>query len=364
MVAPRTLRRYIGARFLGAIVGTFVLCGLLIFMIDIVELLRQAGKFGRVPTAKIALLALLRLPAYTELLLPFCVLAGSIGTLLVLNRKSELTVMRAAGLSAFQFIRPGLTVAFIVGVLAVTVYNPLATEARSKSEQMFAEAFGRDISVLRADNNGAWLRQEGVDGASVLHAAAAHKSGLILHEVMFLQFDAAGRFTERVDGVRASLLDGYWEIASAVVTKVGQRPETYDTYTVSTALSPERVADAMGTASTVSIWELPTLIEITEKAGLSATRFRVQYELLLARPVLLVVMVLLAATVSLQSFRSGGIQTMVTFGLIGGFGFFLFAEISRQVGIAGLAPPTVAVFVPVIVGLCGALFVLLRQEDG
>ncbi|MGE3915702.1 MAG: LPS export ABC transporter permease LptG [Hyphomicrobiaceae bacterium] len=364
MRSPRIIRRYLTVRFAVAVLGTFFLCALLIFMIDIVELLRQAGKFGRVPTGKIAWMAILRLPAYTEMLLPFCVLAGSIGTLLMFNRKSELTIMRAAGMSAFGFVRPGLTVAFVFGVLSVTVYNPLAAWSRAEAERLFAEAFGREMTVLRSDGSGAWLRQEGSDGASVLNAAAVHANGTVLHEVMFLQFDRAGRFVERVDGARAALFDGFWQVASATVTRIGQKPESYDVYTVSTALSPERVADALGSAITVSIWELPGLIEVTEKAGLSADRFRIQYVLLLTRPLLLLVMVLLAATVSLRSFRSGGIQTMVTVGLIGGFAFFLFAEISRQVGIAGLAPPVVAVGVPVVLGLCGALAVLLHQEDG
>jgi lipopolysaccharide export system permease protein len=344
--------------------GTFVLCSLLIFMIDIVELLRQAGKFGRVPSFAIAWMALLRLPSVTETLLPFCVLVGSIGTLLAFNRKSELTVMRSAGMSAFQFVRPGLVVAFILGVLSVAVYNPFAAWARGESERLVAEAFGREMAVLRNDGSGAWLRQEGADGASVLHAAAAHRNGTLLHDVMFLQFNPDGRFVERVDGSRATLFDGYWEINSANVSRAGQKPETYDVFTVSTALSPERVADALGKANTVSIWELPGLIEITEKAGLSADRFRVQLALLATRPFLLVVMVLLAATVSLRSFRSGGIQTMVGIGLIGGFGFFLFSEISRQVGLAGLAPPWLAIGAPVVLGLCGSLTVLLHLEDG
>ena len=66
-------------------------------------------------------MGLLRLPAFTEILLAFAVLVGSIGALLSLNRKSELIVMRAGGMSVWQFLRPGLTVALVLGVLAVTV---------------------------------------------------------------------------------------------------------------------------------------------------------------------------------------------------------------------------------------------------
>ena len=363
MRAP-TLRRYIARRFFLMIAGTFTLCALLIFMIDIVELLRQAGKFGRVPSFQIAWMALLRLPAYTEILLPFCVLVGAIGALLMLNRKSELAVMRAAGMSAWQFMLPGFIVALIVGIFAVTVYNPVAAWSRQESERLFAEAFGRDASVMRVEGGGAWLRQDGKDGASVLNAGATSSNGRTLNVVMFLQYDHQGRFIERIDGGRAVLLDGHWQIEKAIVSRVGKEPETFEVYTISTFLTPERVADALGTAMSVSVWDLPGLIEVTEKAGLSAVRFRVQYEVLLSRPALLFGMVLLAATVSLRSFRSGGIQTMVITGMLGGFGFFLLSEVSRQAGVAGLASPLLAVWVPVFVACCGSMTVLLHQEDG
>ncbi len=360
----KLLRRYIASRFLMTIAGTFAMCAVLIFMIDIVELLRQAGKFGRVPSFKIAWMAVLRLPAYTEILLPFCVLVGAIGALLLLARKSELAVMRAAGMSAWQFVRPGLAVAFWIGVLSVAAYNPLAASARAESERLFAEAFGREVTVLRSDGSGAWLRQDGIDGPSVLNAGSVGSGGTSLTSVMFLQFNQDGQFVERIDGARATLGDGVWHVHDALVSKIGKEPEIFEVYTVSTYLTPERVADALGSAITLSIWELPGLIEVTEKAGLPSHRFRVQYQQLLARPLLLMVMVLLAATVSLRSFRSGGIQTMVIAGMVGGFGFFLLAEVSRQVGIAGLAPPVLAVWVPTLVACFGSLTVLLHQEDG
>jgi lipopolysaccharide export system permease protein len=55
---------------------------------------------------------------------------------------------------------------------------------------------------------------------------------------------------------------------------------------------------------------------------------------------------------------------MVVTGMVGGFGFFLFAEISRQFGSAGLAPAWAAVWIPVILAILVALTVLLHQEDG
>ena len=88
-----TLQLYLAKRFALAIFGAFLLCTTLIFIIDFVEQLRQAGKVDNVPISKLVYITVLRVPAYTEFLLPFAVLTGSIVTLLNLARKSELAVM-------------------------------------------------------------------------------------------------------------------------------------------------------------------------------------------------------------------------------------------------------------------------------
>lgn len=359
-----TLQLYLAKRFALAIFGAFLLCTTLIFIIDFVEQLRQAGKVDNVPVSKLLYITVLRVPAYTEFLLPFAVLTGSIVTLLNLARKSELAVMRASGMSVWQFLQPGLIVSLILGVFATVVYNPMAAGARAKAEAEADAAFGRDSSVLRATSSGSWLRQDGVDGQSVLNAGQATKGGARLTTVNAFVFDAKGAFLEKIDAASAELQEGYWLLRDAKVVRVGQEPETFQTYLLSTYLTPERVADALGTVISLSFWELPALIEVAEKAKLSTAPLRIQYELLLSRPLLCAAMVLLAATVSLRSFRSGGIQTMVITGMVGGFGFFLMAEVSRQIGVAGLAPASVAVWMPVVLAILITTTILLHQEDG
>jgi len=360
----RTLGRYIASRFLLGIVITFLLCSVLIFLIDFVELLRQAGRFGDVPLRTLALIALLRLPAYAEYLISFAVLVGSIAALLQLSRRSELVVMRAGGMSVWQFLRPGILVVVLIGILTATVFNPIAAAGRAAAESLFAEAFGKESNVLSSRSGASWLRQDGADGQSVISAVLASNRGLTLTGVTAFVFSPDGHFVERVDGARADLRDGFWEIRDAWVVRFGRSPEKFNTYLLSTYLTPERVTDALGTLFSVSFWELPALIEVAEKAKLSSSRLRIQYEALMSHPLLCAAMVLLAATVSLGSFRAGGIQTMVIAGLVGGFGFFLLSEVSRQIGVAGLAPPWVAIWLPVVLVLIVSATVLLHQEDG
>ncbi|MEZ5774398.1 MAG: LPS export ABC transporter permease LptG [Hyphomicrobiaceae bacterium] len=364
MMGPRTLFLYIGMRFVFAIGAVFALCLVLIFMIDFVELLREAGKFGSVPVSELALMTVLRLPAYSELTLPFAALTGSIGALLMLSRSSELVIIRAAGMSVWQFLTPGVLVAVALGLFANYVYNPLGATARAEAERRYAEAFGREQNLLRTKNAGAWLRQDGADGSSVISAGATADQGLSLSDVSVLQFDHDGRFAERIDAASAELRDGYWDLKKAWVAQVGARPEFYEHYQISTYLSRTQVSDALGSVFSLSFTELPRVIELAERAGLSASRYRVQYEILISRPFLLGAMVLLGATVSLRAFRFGKVQTKVVIGLVAGFGFFILAEVSRQVGVSELVSPRVAAWAPVLLACFLSLTVLLHQEDG
>ncbi len=365
MSAFNTLGRYMSRRFLYSIIAVFVLCYILIFFVDFIEILRDSGKGQGVSTAKLALISFLRLPVFTELTMPFAVLIGAMGAFLTLSRSSELVIIRSSGMSVWQFLQPGLFVALILGVLAVTLYNPLAASAKAYSEKLYAEAFGNDKTMMTAKRGGgSWLRQDSVDGPSIIYAKAVANHGLSLAGVSLLQFDSNKKFLERVEAQKATLMNGYWQLENAQVSGTDGKSQFYKSYIVSTYLTPAQATESIGSVETVSFWELPRFIEFAERAGLSADRYKLAFQLLLAKPLLMAAMVLVAATCSLRSFRFGKIQTMVIAGLSAGFGFFIFSELSRKLGTSGVVPATVAAWTPIVIAACLAVTVLLFQEDG
>ena len=58
MRSPRTLRRYVAKRFLLSILGAFAVCAVLIFMIDMVELLRMSRRASDLSVAALLWMAL------------------------------------------------------------------------------------------------------------------------------------------------------------------------------------------------------------------------------------------------------------------------------------------------------------------
>src|SRR5262249_32466168 len=128
-----TLSRYFGFRFLKSVVGSFFGLVALSGVIDYVELLRRGSDWPKASAFVLAEISLFRVPQLSERILAFAVLVGAMSCYLALSRRLELVVARAAGVSAWQFIAPSMIAAFLFGVVATTIYNPLAPLIHSRS---------------------------------------------------------------------------------------------------------------------------------------------------------------------------------------------------------------------------------------
>src|SRR5262249_23433814 len=182
--------------------------------------------------------------------------------------------------------------------------------------------------------------------------------------VTVLTFDAAGRFRERIEAKTAELDAGYWRLKDVVVYAIGVPPRPHGTYQLTTTLTPEQVRESFATPETVSFWNLRQYIEMAEQAGLTAAGYRLQYQLLLARPFLLAAMVILACSVSLRFFRFGGVTKMILSGVIAGFLLYVMSKVTEDVSKADLMHPAVAAWLPVLAGGLTGFVALLYLEDG
>ncbi|PTW60435.1 lipopolysaccharide export system permease protein [Breoghania corrubedonensis] len=364
MTVGLTLWRYFAIRFLIAILGLFLFAAVLIFIFDFLELVRRGGDREGFTVLRVALISLLRIPVLLEQVLPFATLFGAILAFVTLSRSLELVIARASGMSVWQFIAPALIVAIFLGALAIVAYNPLAVALKDKSDQLSVDLFGNQEKVLLQASNNAWLRQDGLDGETILHASQSTDQGLHLYGVTIFAFDKKGIFRERVEAKEATLGDGAWHLKDAIVYTADDDPKTYASYLVSTYLGPLEVRQSIASPESVSFWDLPSLIELARRAGLPAYRYTLQYETLFARPLLLAAMVLIAAAVSLRVSRFGGLGRMILGGISAGFVLYVLTELAKDLGGAGIVSPVVAAWSPGIVATLMGFTILLHQEDG
>lgn len=360
---PGTLFRYVALLFTKWILGLFAGVTLLTFLIDVLEVLRSVG--SRVDSLlDPVVISAFRIPVLTEQILPFAVLLGSMGAFVSLSRRSELVVARAAGLSVWQFALPGLTVALVIGVLATLVYNPIATAMKAESDRRAAATLGSVASFLSEASSEAWLSQSTPGGEAIMSVEGIADAGQIIIEPVFWIFDESGLLSERVEAVVGELHDDHWSLTEVVRIGTSGQPQRLASLQVPTSLSAQQVRERLSSPDVVSFWRLPETISQAAAAGLPPYRFRLQFHVLLSRPLLLASMVLIAATVSLGLTRSGGIGRMILGGVSAGFMLYVVTEIARDLGSEGLVPAALAAWAPGVVATLLGVTVLLHREDG
>ncbi len=360
----RTLSLYFARHFAKMVLSIFLMGFLLIMAVTYVEFFNRAFKGDFTGGFTLALVALFRVPSMTEDALPFAVLYGSIAAFVVANRRLEVVVTRAAGISAIQFLLPACIVGLVIGIVGTTVYNPVAASLLNLSNQLTTQVIPTGHRPPVSGNGAVWVRQATKDGKSIVGAPQSFDDGLGLIGVTAYVFDHGGKFREQIDADRGHYEPGLWRLENAIVTAPNATPRRVATYRLPTNLSASEVKRTFLQLESISFWSLPGLAASAQRAGVPGNRFLLQYNVLLSRPILLLAMVLIAANVSLRFSRSRDVGWMIITGVAVGFMLYVLMKIAWDLGSGGIVPPPLAAWLPAIVATLFGVTVLLHLEDG
>jgi len=361
------LNRYIATRILKGILLAFIVVISIIMLVDFVEGSRNINAGDDITAWTLVVLTALKAPRLIEQTIPFVVLFGVMGALYGLNRRSELIVLRASGLSAWRFLAPALIVTATLGVIWALAFNPLATQTFAAHERLMEEVKGN--SPKRAEDGEIWLR-EGTDiEQTVIHSQKTNLLQRTLTDVTFYFFetDEIGNavFRRRFDAKRAQLLSsGYWQLTDVTENAEDEITQFSSAISWPTTITAANLRDGTGTQFLPPFWALPGEIEKTEQTGFSTIALKMQFNRLLSLPLTLIAMTFIAAGVSMHLTREGGTFSMMLFGGALGFGVFFADNIISAFGEAGTLPTMLAAWsIPFFVLFCGLAY-LTHIEDG
>lgn len=359
-----TLSRYIARQFAGWCAGVFVAMVGVAFVIDVVELLRRSGTKAEATVAILLQMAIFKLPYLAQEILPFAMLFGSMLAFWRLTRSSELLVARAAGVSAWQFLAPAVLVAVAIGVLTVTVFNPVASILRNRYDGLESRVLKGRTSDLALSRTGLWLRQNDGHGPTIIHATRVAPDDGRLLEITVLQFRDDDRLVRRIDAASARLEEHQWRLSEAWSWRPGEQTTPIGEYVLPTTMTARGLQDSFAAPETISFWELPGFISLLETAGFSAHRHRLYWHSLLAQPILLGALVLIAATFALRQTRRGGTTWLIMGGVLTGFLLHFLSDVVFALGLSANIPIALAAWTPAGVCLLIGASILLHAEDG
>ncbi len=360
---PITLFRYIIERTMIAVAALFAGLASMVLLVDLLENLRFAGKVGQ-NFAYATELTLLRTPSMTQAMLPFVFLFGALWMFSQLNRRSELAVMRSAGLSIWRLIGPAAFLAAVTGFIAIVFIDPMSSRMMAYADKMKLETRGQRSSLVRVFGDGIWLRQRDADELLLINAGSFDAERGALERVTIWRLSSDAAFKERIDAPEATLSGRTIELKDARMKAVGDRfSQRTPLYSVPTKLTLADLRESVPSPESMSIWDLPRFILLAEAAGLPTIRYNIRFHDLCSTPLKLTAMVLIAAIFSLGPMRSGGTPRLILAAVGCGFLLYILSEVSTALGESGIAPAPLAAWTPALVASIVALSLLIRHEE-
>jgi LPS export ABC transporter permease LptG len=351
------LRQFMG--YLGMILGSFLV---LLLVFTLFELLRDILQ-NSVPFPVVGEYLLQVTPYFVYQTSHLCVLLAVLVTFGIMQRSSEVTAMKATGISIYRIVLPVLVIsaALAAGLFAFDqLYLPstnkrqdaLRNQIKGKPPQTYLRP---DRKWIVGEQNTIWY-YEFFDPQENRFA-----------NVSIFQFDPntfAMKSRIMASGAHWETSLGKWVFEQGWERNFrGDAIESYRPFEVATfdqvTEDPQYFKKEIKQSSEMSYAELRQYISDLQQSGFDVTSLRVQLEKKFAFPLMTLVMAILAVPFSLRSGRRGGALAGMATAIGIAVVYIVVSGLFEAMGNANQLPPTLAAWSPdLLFALTGGYLIL------
>ncbi len=305
------------------------------------------------------LYVLLNLPEQAWQLLPIAALIGSLMGLGSIARGSEITVIRATGVSPFRIAMSAQIAGVMLVVLAVALGEYLAPQLQQAAKQQ--KAFSKFSDITFGGGGGAWVR----DGNLILNVARqsgdSQFGGMSVFELSpDHHLRAIGHAASATGGNTDEwLLRGYAE-SRFTPGRVVTRPSS--DRRLNTNISAGFLGLAVQDPHEMQISTLWRVIQYYQSNSLDTRPYVFAFWSRIARTVAILFAVLLPVPFVLGSLRSAGAGARVAIGLMLGIGFFLLQRLIESGTLVFDLNPVILAWLPTTLLAVVSLGLLARTR--
>jgi len=325
------------------------------------DLIRELDDLGRGTYRINAMLAYvaLTLPSHAYVLLPAAGLIGTLFALARMSEHSEITVMRASGLSLRQLAMhvsvAGLAIALVTAAFGelVTPY----TEEAAKGLRLKATS----SIVAREFRSGFWVK----DDRSFVNIQDVTADTQLLN-LRIYEFDPTFRLTAISRAEKGTYAGpNKWDLSNVELTRFeGDRAvlQRIAHATWSSVLTPDILSVLKIVPERMSALNLRAYIDHLRENRQKSTRYEIAFWSKIFSPAAAVVMMILAIPFALTSARAGGVGAKIVLGILIGLSFYFAGRLFAHVGLLNDWPALVSAGGPVLITALVATALLVRAE--
>lgn len=325
---------------------------------DLVNELDDIGKGGYLLHHAAIYVAMI-MPGRVYELMPIAVLIGTLYALTTLARHSEITVLRASGLSTRRLLLELLAIGSVFVVLTFVFGEYLAPPAERAAQQWRLAATRSMVSQeLRT---GLWVR----DGLRFVNVSSVLPD-TSLQGIRIYEFDERAALVS-ISEAESGAYDGKegWRLRKVAQTRfsdAGTSTIALPEMLWSSELTPEVLSVLMVVPERMSVSTLYSYIHHLRENNQKTTRYEIALWKKLAYPFAAFVMMGLALPFGYMQTRMGGVSLKVFSGIMLGVGFHLLNGLFSNLGVINGWVPAVAALTPSVTFFLAAAFMMWWVE--
>ena len=357
-MALKLYERHLAREIYGS-TGLVLVAFLMLFaFFDLIHELESIGKGGYQLQHALSYV-ILTLPGRLYELFPIGVLIGTLYALTLLARHSEITVLRASGLSTGDLLVTLAKIGMIFAALTLLVGELVAPPSERAAQQLRLKAMGS--LVAQEFRSGLWVKDEHsfVNVREVLPDAS-------LQNVRVFEFDERFQLRSISQAERGRYLGaGTWAletVARTVFSGDAARVERYGELNWKSALSPDLLAVLLVVPERMSLVNLYLFIRHLSGNQQKTDRYDIAMWKKLVYPLAALVMMALALPFAYMQDRMGAVSIRVFAGIMLGIGFHMLNGLFSSLGVINNWAPFFSAITPSVIFLVAAAGMLWWVE--
>ncbi len=359
----RTLQRYVVREYLKTLSLSLSSLTLIYVVVLFLQKMNQFTKY-QAPFYLIFEYLLFKVPNVTfQWTLPYAVLLATLLTLGALSRHSEITAMKAGGVSLYRITLPLLFIALLISLCSFLGNEYLVPYTNQKTQYLLDVKLRQEEPSGFFKNYKIWYRNDNrIFNIQLLDLQKKTLKGFTLY-----QFDNQFRCIQRIDALNADWIDGKWRFHNGAVRDFDEngsiRMTPFKELDYSLPESWESFQNIERQSREMSYTELRTYIQKIQSAGYDSTRYLVDFYSKLSCPFLNLIMILIGVPFALKTGRSGGVALNIGVSVMIGFIYGILFYIFLSFGKSGILPPFLSSWIPTLLfGLAG-IFTLMSVRQ-
>ena len=295
--------------------------------------------------------------------LPYGVLLATLLTLGTLSRHSEITAMKAGGVSLYRITFPLFFIVLFISLCSFLGNEYLVPLTNHKTRHLLSVQLRKESPASFFKNYKIWYRSDHhIFNIQLLDPKKKALKGVTLYE-----FDDRFRCLQRIDASEVKWINGKWKFYDGSVRDFDEGGSIQTTpfreLEVFLAENWESFENIERQSREMSYTDLRTYVQRIQAAGYDSTRYLVELYAKLSYPFLNLIMILIGIPFALKTGRSGGVALSIGVSVLIGFAYGVTFYVFLSFGKSGVLSPFLSAWIPTILfGLAG-IFTLMSVRQ-